>query len=536
MLPDMRGVEVCEHLQKNVRSSQIPVVVMSGKGVQIAEQFANFPAFHSALGKPATSEQIRAAIEAAVLASRKTASDKVSRSSTFQQREAVAKAIYSILREPLTQIPKWMNELGSQPTGPFFAKKILSSELIGKILNVVSTINQNVLSCKTREEKEDCSFYGGVRGWPISALVTFLEASGRTGELTLELDGNTVLIYVRSGEVIMVTNRDPSKYLGGPLPEVARRALTARSDVVAAETEQRSSGVPLFVTLAAAGKFPLSDLTETLRAISRKLLIDVAELTTSRFAFRELAVLPSYVEAHGRHVSIVRNTLCFGPDSDELAGKSTDSKASLSPPCEGLTTVRLNLSDQLERVVGFSEKIRGLKISANERRILTLVDGHSSAERIVYRSGLDREEVIKTLESFINWGLIHNRQSSNSNDDSLGRSMMILEPDLEGFLTPLATSLANRPNPIKLIDLSSEAEVTLAVQRERPQALLLNASLPNSLELVRLVRATKSIENVFMVALLEPQMEPDKAKFSALGFDEVWVKPIFLSDVERILH
>jgi hypothetical protein len=79
-----------------------------------------------------------------------------------------------------------------------------------------------------------------------------------------------------------------------------------------AQTQQRASGVPLFVTLAASGHFPPEEVSEILRDRGRKLLLDATDATTANFSWRDLSALPAYVEAHARYVSTARDTLVFG--------------------------------------------------------------------------------------------------------------------------------------------------------------------------------------------------------------------------------
>jgi DNA-binding response OmpR family regulator len=535
VLPDMRGLDVCDLLSKEDRTRGIPIVVMSGKGAQVAELFRGKAAFHSAIGKPSNPQEIRAAVEAALAARGESA-----QGATFQQREAAAKAIYALLREPLAQIPKWMAELGAQPAAPYFARKLLNPELMGRILGALSPHVSESRSPSVRPqaptEATDASFQGAVRGWPVAGLVTFLEASARTGELSLIVDGETTVLYLRAGEVILVTNREPTKYLRGVLPQAARLGPVSRDAMRQAEAEQRASGTPVFVTLATSGHFPLAELTEVLRALGRKLLLDVVDATEARFSFRDLSVLPTYVEAHGRHVSFARNTLVFGAEEGRGPESLTEKQLALVR-LRQTPTDALPASDQVfVREAGFSARVQSFELTASERRVLALVDGASSAGRIAGRSGLPYEEALATLGRLREIGLLRAEGVVHAADTGRSRPLMILEPDVEGFQSPLASLLENRAVPVRLLDLAGEKDVLAAVRREQPRAVILNAGMGSSLDTARRVRAASEFSDVVLVAVVEPQMADRTSELLAAGFDTTLVKPIAYSDIERLLQ
>jgi len=538
VLPDMRGVEVCELLAKDEKTRHIPIVVMSGKGAKVAELFHKHAAFHTAIGKPSSPDEIRTAVESA-FASRVRPPETPVTAGSFQQREATAKIIYGLLREPLAQIPNWMAELGSQAPAAYFARKLLSPELVGRILGAVASHGQasrGTVRPPAAGEFPDASLQGSLRGWSVAGLITFLEASARTGELTLVINAETNLLYIRAGEVILVTNREPSRYLRAALPTAARRAVVSREAMEAAEVEQRASGTPVFVTMAASGHFPLADLTEVLRGIGRRLLLDVVDATDVKFAFRDLAVLPAYVEAHGRHVSFARNTQVFGSENGQGAESVSEQQWALVRLRRSPASTTPSADQIFIRETGFSTKIQSLDLTTSERRVLALLDGSSNAGHIALRSGLPYEEALATLGRLAEIQLLRGVRTANTNKQSSARPLMILEPDLDGFQAPLATLLGSRTIPVRLLDLSGEADVVAAVQREQPQAVLLNASVPSSLDAARRVRASAKLSDIVLVAVVDPQMTDRTSELLAAGFDSTLVKPIVFSDIERLLQ
>ncbi len=540
VLPDMRGTDVCELLTKEPRTAHVPVVVMSGKGPSISPLFQSFPAFFCCIGKPSSSAQIRSTVEAAF------ASGQASRrgdpgGSSFKKREAAAKLVYALLREALGQIPRWMPELGEAAPAPFFAKKLLTPDLVGRLLDALAPETAPVSvatepSARTLSLAAESSFHGSVTGWPVASVIACFESSGRTGELTLAFDGKVTIAYLRAGEVIFVTNRDPKEYLRGTLPTFARLAAVPREAMLAAEKQQRDLATPVFVSLAAAGLFPLTELTELLRARGRKLLLDALEASAASFAWRDLSALPAHVEAHGRHVSTARNTLVFGV-SDEPPPASLSLKQMALERLRQETPESLPSADSIfSRAPGFSSQVQHFDLTSAERRVLALVDGQATGNELGSRAGSSVMEVMPVLARLTDVGLLRlAQQSSRQSTRSKVRPLMILEPDMIGFQGPLTTLLQNRAEPVELVDLAGERDVLAAVRRERPRAVILNAASGGAAETARQLRSATGLAGLVLVAVLEPQMASQAAEMIAAGFDKALVKPVPYSEIERLV-
>src|SRR5204863_104218 len=68
------------------------------------------------------------------------------------------------------------------------------------------------------------------------------------------------------------------------------------------------------------------------------------------------------------------------------------------PSVWGEADARLGDGEQVyERAASFSSKLRQLELSANEQRVLTVVDGRASVRGIAERSGLEPREVGRIL-------------------------------------------------------------------------------------------------------------------------------------------
>lgn len=536
VLPDMRGTDVCERLAADATTSKIPVVIMSGKETA-ADICRDYRSVVSCLVKPSTPEKIRSEVEAA--ASRRKASNvPVATRASLADKEAAAKALYLHLRDAFSNIPRWMGELGDKPAATFFARKVLTPQLTGALLDALAP-HFRELFAKHGAEPESAAvgasagtFSGKLRGWPIIAIITFFESSARTGSLTLRQESKEITAYLKSGEIVTVTTHDPIEYMRG-LSWPNRKKIPPET-IKAAGNEQQRSGTPVLVTLAALGHFPPGDLTEAMATQGRRLLMDALGTGDATFEWHDIDVLPAYVEAHGRHVSTARNTLRFGDGDQDTEGAPQHAleelRQSPSPRTFAPTTV-------FTRPRGFSAYVLKFSLTAAERQVLTLVDGRSTAEQLAHSAELDLAEALAILARLNEVRLLSVAAATAPDRGTASprrRAVMIMEPDQEGFQRPLANMLESRREPIALLDLAGEQDLLAAIRRERPQRVLLNAAVVPVSDTLRAVRSDPELSDVTVVAILEPEMAPKLSEFAAAGFDRVLVKPITRAEIEQL--
>jgi CheY-like chemotaxis protein len=410
VLPDMHAVKLCELFAKDPRTARVPIVVMSAKGRAASEVFRNFESFAACIGKPASPALIRAEVEAAI-ARRQPARRATEVPPSSARKEAAMKAVYSLLRDALTHVPRWMEELGDAAPAAYFARKMLTPELVSRLVDALAPHLDEPASAR-HILVDGASFQANFKGWLALDLLTFFETSARTGELTLTYEGKAIVAYLKAGEVVLVTNRDPLEYLRGGPPSAARLAGTPRELLRAAENEQRVSATPVFVTLAARGLFPVHELEEVLGTHGRRLLLDAVDASTGKCLWREMSVLPAYVRAHGRPMSTARNVLASGAAP---AGDTT------TISLEQMLLDRLRESEPetlpagdtvFARAAGFAGKVRAFELSENELRALSLVDGQATATEIGNQCRAGMMETIAILARLCEVGLLRAASSA----------------------------------------------------------------------------------------------------------------------------
>jgi DNA-binding response OmpR family regulator len=253
ILPDMRGVEVCQRLASHGGTAHVPVVIMSAKGEGLQDQFRDYPRVIDFVTKPFAVEEIRNRLSAAM-----------KRAATMPVRGT-----------PTDVVPE------SAPPLPAPSARARSSTF----RPASPPVDEVVLA-------------GDLSLIPPLDVLRFIANPGITGCLTLEV-GAHVCVYIRHGEVMMCTTTNTEVVDVGEI-DLGR---VPRQELDRARLEQARSGKPPAVTLAENGHVRASDLPVALRGTSKRLLRLVLDAKAGRFQWQSTTALPTYVEAFGRPLS-----------------------------------------------------------------------------------------------------------------------------------------------------------------------------------------------------------------------------------------
>ena len=524
VLPDMKATEVCRRLASG-RSAGTPIIVMSGNLEKVRDFFKEFGAVVDTVAKPFTNEAIVSRIEAAAAQAKQAVQAARPQSMfSFAQRQAGANALFAHLRVRFAQIPEWTAQIGASSPAQFFARKILTPDLMADLLEALLPVYRELLGAPHEDVpshvEDDVAFQGQLASWPVRDLLRIIDSSGRTGELRIESGSQTTILYVRRGEIVLVTCLDPAEYTRDSAVELGGVSTAAK---LRAGAEQEASGRPLYIGLSEAGELPRCDMAALLCEQGKRLLLLAIEQTRVRFAWREREALPLYVDAYGRSISLEQLPL------ETLRRQRPFEQAELAIPV---------LDVVFQRSEGFTRKLRRLDLRSPERLVLAFVDGRNSTLDIIDRSGLETMEAVLILHRLAEVGLVQKRGPTAPHSESYrSRPVMILEPDIEGFRRPLAGLLRNRSSPVDLIDLDAMGDPLAAILKTRPCAVLLNASTAdNSAEkTARAVRATPELTDLPLVAIVDVHRAAQADQLAAAGFDAVLSKPVKYADIERLL-
>jgi CheY-like chemotaxis protein len=190
-----------------------------------------------------------------------------------------------------------------------------------------------------------------------------------------------------------------------------------------------------------------------------------------------------------------------------------------------------------DRVSGFSGRLRQVELTANEQRVLTVIDGRTSLRTIAERTGLATREVGRIVYRLGEIELLQLRHTFRPSSVVTARLLAILDRDREGVQHPLQALLRRRPEPIEVRDLGAEPDPVAAIKRDRPCLVILNqdAAGMDIAEIARELRHNEALANTSLAAVLERRSSARIDQLAAAGFDAVWVKPLHFRDVSQLI-
>jgi CheY-like chemotaxis protein len=143
VLPDMKAADVCRRLRADPASARIPVLLVSSKSAVIREELREFTQVVGYLPKPFSSDELVSRVTAAATATPGTdvpsptpAHDPGGARAelSFADKESAARLLFARLRPQLEKLPAWAAERGQQPAAAFFARKLLTPEVVQGLL------------------------------------------------------------------------------------------------------------------------------------------------------------------------------------------------------------------------------------------------------------------------------------------------------------------------------------------------------------------------------------------------------------------
>ncbi len=539
VLPDMKGIDVCVRLAAQSRTASVPIILMTGKADAVRAEFQSYKSVVDYIGKPFSPQDLVAKVSGALekKPTRRTlpsphgapqsAAMQVAppiQTFSFKQSEMAAKAIYASLRNAFTQIPVWAKQMGTQPAPAYFGHKLLTPETVNGILaRLMPVFRESLLGAELSSVAPagpDVLMDARLAGWPVAdVLPMFCKSGQRTGECRFTFENQTVIVYVRAGEIVLATSLDPVDY--AKLAEV--NVSSVPPDALAhAQAEQRRSGKPVFVALAEAGRLQSADLSHALRQQSKRLLLLIWHNDRGSFTWCERP-LPAYVEAYGTDIAVAQLTLevLRVPTPPQTADDGEDLLAS-----------------KWMRREGFSRVVRRFELAGDERRVLAAVDGKSTGRRVAEAAGIEPLQTLAVLDRLARIGLVHVADSASRNGPSShSRQVLVVDPDVSGFHKPLAELLRQRSEPLGVLSLESDTDLVATVARERPCLVILNATERGSEaeKFVRAIRSHAMLSETPVVALLDAPSATEGTDLMAAGFDAVLTKPISYADIEKVL-
>ncbi len=349
---------------------------------------------------------------------------------------------------------------------------------------------------------------GGLAAISLYEILRLVLAGKYSGAIGLSSGEH---IYVSAGNILLCTTTRPTDELD---QLVIRGGADLDAALAAARITQQQTGKPALVMLAEAGFEIEVDVVAALKAHSYQLLAAALSNRAGQFAWREQR-LPSYVEAFGRPISLTEVALELAREQNRLLPGGTEI-----------------LDHVYQRTARFSNAIAGLRLTNAERAVLAAIDGVSSLRQLSERTKLTLRQVTSTVSHLASVDLVA-RADAASGDGAPRSSLPLLVHDLDAaFVEQLRTLLARRPLALPILEVSEVSALDEAVSSAKPQLILIGSdtrALPPEL------RALAKLTSAAVVAVLEVADATTTAETLALGYDAVLLKPVHISELERLL-
>jgi len=451
LLPDLRSVDVCQRLRDDASTAAVPIVIMSANHRGVLDDFRQFSTVVGFIGKPFTAPEIRARLEAAV-----------------RRPPGMASASASTDRSA--------SRTRSDPADPPDGELRLGGDLAVT---------------------------------PLLEVLRLLAATHATGVLAIAerpvaLDGGAVArISLRRGEILLCATTGTASLDAALTPELRDRVI-----------RNLTIGKPALVTLAEAGASRAANLPLELHAASARLIADLLDARSGRFTWEPAVVLPEFVEAFGRHVSLTA-----------LALDQARRAAGAAMPEGGLDRI-------YDRTARFSRKLAGAQLDGTEQRVLALIDGRTCARDIATRAGMPPDRVAATLSRLSAADLISHAEPSQA---SATRTLAVLDADRDGVIAPLRVGLGRRAQPIDVIELDPARPVAAATLASRADIVLIGVAALTRHVIEHEIPILARDGNIAVVCLLDAPNAALASQILQAGVHAVLAKPVHLQEIERLL-
>ncbi len=543
VLPDIRGSEVCAELARDPATASIPIVVMSAKGDDIRPLFKHQRAVVEFIAKPFSPPEITHLVEqtlarldaaaATAAASAASAAAAVpaasnghqvatarSEATPTQPRETAARMVFSVLRERLARIPEWYGELNGQAPAPFFARKLLTQEVVGNLLDGLARQTPSPSSASTGDDTNSTSliavspFSGSTVFLATGPLLRLVADSHRTGELRLSGTDGELSLYFERGDLLLALARDQ---------DAARRTAALAGDAsTSPELFQRASDdarrmdLPILAVLAQQGLLG-ADPRSVLHRHGRQTLIQALGHGPLSYLWRDGA-LPKFVAAVGQAIALDQLTL---------------ERLRLVDDWSQIELQVTSLDQVCERVPDFRQLFQRFDLDAMEKRVLLHVNGRYQVKDLVQRCGLSTFEVFHILYRLMQVRLVRQRATAGERTQGLA-PILVCDADDAGVRQPLARWLAGRAGAPALVG-STPDDALAQILAEAPSMALVDATSEIGEAVAIAVRARLEISDTTLVALVQRWDRRRAEELTAAGFDVVLAKPVHLRAIARLL-
>ncbi len=463
VLPDLASTEICRQLLADPATAGIPVLLISTNGAAIRQLYTDSRNVKDYLTKPfqakvlqsviahllarrATDENALLEVEPAAAApaaaapgsaplpvpaepNRPVTRSPVPSRAGAGHASAVSDGANAFLRNLLNArfrvlarlIPDLESRRGKLPAETYYLPFLLRNELVAEI---AAEMGRAQFAADSGE-----ALIAGTADWMgIDATLLHLGRTAATGVFTLKLPGENIDVTLRGGEVVAISSDNPKVYCAGAAFNF--RGLPPATIAAAVAAQQRAK-VPFFISLFRSGALP-----------DPAAVVALLRQQGTRALHRAL-VTPGV-----RYAFVMRENV---PDPGAFG-------LALSPRQAVLEALRL-VNDWLEiegatgsvdtvfRLTGPADSVlRGLQLSADERRVIDMTDGARPLQEVSAAAGLGLYETCAAVYRFLKLQLLAVETAVAPVADTSVEDFLSETAPAADWAAPAAGPFAQKPN------------------------------------------------------------------------------------------
>lgn len=391
ILPDMKGVEVCQSLLNLSKTRNVPVLLISGNGAAIRQTYESLSNVADYLTKP-FAPNVLAAVVTHQLSKRKAAATSAAAEPELnvaspgapaekpldpsaELRAKIRASMRACLRRAFVSFPTLEAMRDGEPPEDYYWNHLEAAGGLGELEDALLTLaDLRPPAILLRTASELCR---------TDDLLRHLQSTRASGSLTIELPDEKVLVQFENGEIVFITSNHPKRYCAGAQFNFRAVAPTA---VAAAVTEQQQKSIPFFLGLLRAGALPQgSPLAAILRAQGEATLARAITSTQAAFTLEDRP-LAADLAAFRLRFPLARLLLAAYRTIDdwliiESAIPNFDLAFARNPEAAALA--------------------RDLNLLPAESQLLSLVDGIRTVQELVNLSARPPYQVCRQLYPFV---------------------------------------------------------------------------------------------------------------------------------------
>lgn len=239
------------------------------------------------------------------------------------------------------------------------------------------------------------SLKGNIETFRLSSILQMLNYEMRTGKLTIRFSDNFIQIFLYEGDIIYATETRTTNRLGDLLKEAGYISQAILDDCLALSRNNKDK---FGKTLVKKGYISLEKLNEFIMRQAENTVYNVLLSESGEFEYADTTIN-------------LDGTYDFKIDTMFVlleAARRIDELEILKEQIPGESSIP-KIADSANDSVKTS-------LDANERRLLSVINGKLTIRQIFDKSGFDDYEAYKILNSLISAGLVGFNQAKRTSD------------------------------------------------------------------------------------------------------------------------